>query len=141
VQRYLQSEVPDAVPVLAPHPDLDAGDWGEAAERRPLEPSDTVGVTVARFGVAETGSLVMIAGPQTPTRYNFLPETCICVLRREAIVAHIEDVWAGLRALGEPMPRALNFVTGPSRTADVEQTLQLGAHGPRRLHVLISGSD
>jgi len=52
----------------------------------------------------------------------------------------MEDAWALLRAERCSLPRATNIITGPSRTADVEQTIQLGAHGPRRLHVLLMGS-
>jgi L-lactate dehydrogenase complex protein LldG len=60
------------------------------------------------------------------------------VLERAALVAHLEDVWEKVRAVGG-MPRALNIISGPSRTADVEQTIQLGAHGPRRVLIVISG--
>jgi L-lactate utilization protein LutC len=83
---------------------------------------------------------VLTSGPQTPTTLNFLPDHFLCVLAAGRIVPRLEDAWDLLR--GEPggMPRALNFVTGPSRTADVEQTIQLGAHGPRRLHVILVDS-
>ena len=94
-------------------------------------------VSQALLGVAETGSLVMVSGPDTPARLNFLPDHEIVMLGRSRIVGHIEEVWPHL----EQMPRVVNLVTGPSRTADVEQTLQLGAHGPRRLHVLLIDSD
>ncbi|MDN5850066.1 MAG: lactate utilization protein [Nitrococcus sp.] len=52
---------------------------------------------------------------------------------------YLEEVWERLLAQGERMPRAVNLITGPSRTADVEQTMQLGAHGPRRVHLLLIG--
>lgn len=94
-------------------------------------------MTVAFAGVAETGSLVMLSGPETPTTLNFLPEHCLVVLERSRLVANLEDVWPLLRGIGPKPPRAVNFVTGPSRTADVEQTIQLGAHGPRRLQVYL----
>ncbi len=90
-----------------------------------------VAVSQARAGVAETGTLVLASGPQTPTRLNFLPDCEIVVLECAAVLLRLEQ------ALQDEMPRALNLVTGPSRTADVEQTLQLGAHGPRSLHVLL----
>ena len=94
-------------------------------------------VSQALLGVAETGSLMMVSGPDTPTRLNFLPDHELVLLSRTRIVRHIEDAWLQL----ERMPRAVNLVTGPSRTADVEQTLQLGAHGPRSLHVMLLDSD
>lgn len=91
-------------------------------------------VSQACAGIAETGSLVMMSGPTTPTKLNFLPDHAIVVLEAKAIQRHLEDA---LLLLDTDMPRALNLVTGPSRTADVEQTIQLGAHGPRSLHVLL----
>jgi L-lactate dehydrogenase complex protein LldG len=76
------------------------------------------------------------AGPDHPTTLNFLPDTHIVVLRASRVVGPYEDGWARLREAGA-MPRAVNFVSGPSRTADIEQTIQLGAHGPRRLHIVL----
>ena len=66
-----------------------------------------------------------------------MPVHHIVVLRASDIVAYSEDVWAKLRNELGSMPRTVNFITGPSRTGDVEQMLQLGAHGPRCLHVLL----
>jgi L-lactate utilization protein LutC len=91
-------------------------------------------VSRAAAGIAETGSLLLLSGPDTPTRLNFLPEHQLVVLARSQVLRHLDDAWA---LLGPAPPRAVNLVTGPSRTADVEQTIQLGAHGPRRLHVLL----
>jgi L-lactate utilization protein LutC len=142
VSEYLDAQGVHSDIVLAAHELLDVDGWpaGRGAVRRALRAEDAVGVTVAECAVAETGSLVMLSGPHTPTAFNFLPETCICAVRTADVVAHLEDVWLRLRERGLAMPRALNFVTGPSRTADVEQTIQLGAHGPRRLHVLLVGA-
>jgi L-lactate dehydrogenase complex protein LldG len=53
------------------------------------------------------------------------------------VVRHFEDVWAQWRESGRTMPRTINIIAGPSRTAHIEQTIQLGAHGPRRLHILL----
>ena len=110
-------------------------DWELA--RRPAAGDDHVSVTGAFAAIAETGSLVMLSGPGHPTSLNFLPDDHIVVLRASQVVAHMEDVWALLRARDGGMPRTVNIITGPSRTADVEQTIQLGAHGPRRLHVVL----
>jgi L-lactate dehydrogenase complex protein LldG len=103
------------------------------------ENEDHSSLTGAFAGVAETGTLVMLSGAGHPTTLNFLPDTHIAVVRADCIVGTYEDVWARLRAeFGHgAMPRTVNWITGPSRTADIEQTLLLGAHGPQRLHILI----
>ena len=105
-------------------------------EQRKATGSDVTVLTEAYAAVAETGSLVLLSGEKSPTSLNFLPDNFLCILRRERLVKHIEDVWQKLREEHGSLPRAINFITGPSRTADVEQTIQLGAHGPRRLHVV-----
>jgi L-lactate utilization protein LutC len=98
---------------------------------------DLAGLSVAYCGIAETGSLVMLSGPGSPTTLNFLPDDFICVLDVKRIVPRMEDAWALMREEHLSTPRSVNIITGPSRTADVEQTIQLGAHGPRRLHVVL----
>ena len=108
-----------------------------AVARRAAEPEDRVSVTGAFAGVAETGTLVFVSDRATPTTLNFLPETHVAVLARDRLVAHLEDVWARLRAERAEPPRSVNLITGPSRTGDIELQLELGAHGPRRLHVLL----
>jgi L-lactate dehydrogenase complex protein LldG len=92
------------------------------------------------FGaVAETGTLVMTSGADNPTTLNFLPDNHIVVLNAADVGGDMEGVWQKLRqAFGKgAMPRALNMITGPSRSADIEQTLFLGAHGPRSLHIVL----
>lgn len=102
------------------------------------EPTDQASVTSAFAGVAETGSLALISGADSPTSLNYLPDNHIVVLRTEQIVGNYEEVWRLLRKkTGDDWPRAVNWITGPSRTADIEQELLLGAHGPRRLHVVL----
>jgi L-lactate dehydrogenase complex protein LldG len=112
---------------------------GLEVETGPARPADEVSLSCAFAGVAETGTLVLISGPDNPTTLNFLPETHIVVLRKSAIAGSYEDVWDRLRQhVGEGvMPRTVNLVTGPSRTGDIEQTIELGAHGPRRLHIIL----
>lgn len=109
-------------------------------------PSDRVGVQSAFAGIAETGTLMLPGGPATPTTLNIVPETSIVVLRASRIVGPYEDAWDLLRQErtepdGRFMPRNVMLVTGPSRSADIESTLELGAHGPRRLHVVIIDDD
>lgn len=101
--------------------------------------ADLVGVSHAMAGIAETGTLALISGPDNPTTINFLPEHHIVVLKSSDIKGDMESVWAMLRkswGKGE-MPRAVNLVTGPSRSGDIEQTIILGAHGPRAVHIIV----
>ena len=101
---------------------------------------DPTSVTPCFAAVAESGGIVTLSGPDTPSTLNFVPDTHIVVVHANQVVAHFEDVWALWRASGLPMPRTVNIISGPSRTADIEQTIQLGAHGPRRLHILLVGA-
>ena len=96
-------------------------------------------VTPAFAGIAETGTLMLTSGKDRPATLNFLPETHIVVLKASQVVGAYEDAWDLLRqAEGEGvMPRSVNLITGPSRTGDIEQKIQLGAHGPRRLHIVV----
>jgi L-lactate dehydrogenase complex protein LldG len=140
VARYLAAENLPAELVMAPDPALDAIPWGSRPllqiRRGRAGPGDAVSLTPCLAAVAETGTLMLISGPETPTTLNFLPETQIVVMRAGQVVASYEDGWDLVRSRG-PMPRTINFVTGPSRTGDIEQRIQLGAHGPRRLHVIL----
>ena len=116
-------------------------------ERAPLlevsegrgEGEDLTSLTPVFCAVAETGTLVLQSGPQTPTTLAFLPDNHIAVVKASQVLGTYEEAFALTRqAQGEGrMPRSFNFVTGPSRTADIEQQIQLGAHGPRRLHIIL----
>lgn len=118
---------------------LFARDWGgiehSAGPGRIEEPAT---MTRAEFGMAETGSLVFASGPDNPVTLNFLGETNFAVVMARDIVGGYEDLWAAWRQRGLT-PRTTNFITGPSRSADIGQTLQLGAHGPVALHVFVVG--
>jgi L-lactate dehydrogenase complex protein LldG len=98
---------------------------------------DATSVTPCFAAVAEAGGIVTLSGPDTPSTLNFVPDNHVVVVRESQVLRHFEDIWALLRKSGLPMPRTVNIISGPSRTADIEQTIQLGAHGPRRLHVLL----
>lgn len=97
-------------------------------------------VSRAFCAIAETGTLVLLSGPENPTTLNFLPDHHLVVLEATDVLSHIEDAWTRIRHRDADWPRTVNLITGPSRTADVEQTIQLGAHGPRSLHVLLINS-
>jgi L-lactate dehydrogenase complex protein LldG len=100
-------------------------------------PSDAVCLTQGFAGIAETGTLMLPSGPARPTSNNLLPDIAMVLIEASRIVASYEDAFDLLRTELGAMPRNVMLVTGPSRSADIEQTLELGAHGPRRLHVLI----
>jgi L-lactate dehydrogenase complex protein LldG len=146
VAAYLaQQNLPTDI-VMAPDPSLDAIPWQDwpllSIHRGRSHGDDPVSVTGAFAGVAETGTLMLVSGAGRPTTLNFLPDTHIVVLRADQIVGPYEAAWARLRAqqqaeAGGTLPRTVNFVTGPSRTGDIEQKIQLGAHGPRRLHIVL----
>jgi L-lactate dehydrogenase complex protein LldG len=100
---------------------------------------DLSGISHAEAGIAETGTLALVSGPENPTTLNFLPDNHIVVLRAADIAGDLEAIWTKLRKrYGKgAMPRTVNFITGPSRSGDIEQTILLGAHGPRALHIVI----
>lgn len=132
--------------VLAPHPELLGLPWAERpllefAARR-AGPEDQVAVQHGFAGIAETGTLMLPSDPARPTTLNILPDTAVVVLRASAVHGAYEEAWDALRrAGGGAMPRNVMLVTGPSRSADIEQTLELGAHGPRRLHLVLIDDD
>ncbi len=117
--------------------ELDWAGQGMSVEARPARGDDMVGITGAYCAIAETGTLMTLTGPDTPPSVSLLPETHIAVVRASAVVRTMEDAWARHRAGPGVMPRAVNFISGPSRTADIEQTVTLGAHGPYRVHLVM----
>src|SRR3954449_3445193 len=145
VARYLAAENLPAELVMAPDPALDSIPWRERPllriRRGRAEPGDAVSLTPCLAAIAETGTLMLVSGENTPTTLNFLPDTHIVVVRTGQVVAGYEDAWdlVRVRAGSDPQswPRTVNLITGPSRTGDIEQRIQLGAHGPRRLHVVL----
>jgi hypothetical protein len=118
-----------------------ARDWGAIEHTTgPGRIEEPATMTRAEFGMAETGSLVFASGPDNPVTLNFLGETHFAVVHASDIVGGYEDLWAAWRRRGLS-PRTTNFITGPSRSADIGQTLQLGAHGPMALHIFVVGED
>lgn len=151
VQRVQGEQIPTAIVdylrannlpmqlVMASDPLLDRADWPAMLEirRGRADDADPVGLTTAFAGIAETGTLMLLSDRDHPTTLAFLPETSIVVLAARRVLRAYED---GLRLLREErrqLPRSINFITGPSRSGDIEQTIQLGAHGPKRLLVLL----
>ncbi|MFN7288505.1 MAG: lactate utilization protein C [Burkholderiales bacterium] len=138
VARYLQShELPLQAVCWNTLGDLDwAGAGLEVQARRP-QADDLVGISSVFAAVAETGTLMMLSGPDTPASMHLLPETHIAVVPVDRVVSHYEDGFKRARAERGQLPRATNLVSGPSRTGDIEQTIVLGAHGPYRVHVIL----
>ena len=141
LMRYLAGHNLPGNLKVAPHPLLEDVDWSKhptlEIEEGPANGDDQVGLVVAETGVAETGTLVLHSGPESPTTLNFLPDNHIVVIPQSKITGAYEDAWAMLRNAQNGMPRTVNWVTGPSRSAEMEQTLLLGALGPGGLHTLI----
>lgn len=126
-------------PAVAPDPALEALDWGAAGvtvEHRAARDGDRVCVGRALCGVAETGTLVLASGAASPVTLAYLPDVHVVALDAATLVGGYEHAWEIVRAAG-PMPRAVNWITGPSRSADIEQNIQLGAHGPIRLVIAL----
>ncbi len=141
VADYLATQnLPTSV-AMAPHPELRAIPWST----RPLlgiregraQATDLVSLQQAFAAIAETGTLMLPSAPERPTTLNLLADTEIVLLRASRLVGAYEEAWDLLRAELDGMPRNVMLVTGPSRSADIEQALELGAHGPRRLHVVL----
>ncbi len=112
-------------------------DWGPVAiSSVAICPVMMASMTLATAGVLESGSIVMCSAADAPTTLNYLPDHHLVVLPCKRLMGTKEDVFTSILANGT-MPRTVNFITGPSRTADIEQVIQLGAHGPRNLHILL----
>jgi L-lactate dehydrogenase complex protein LldG len=140
VARFLAAGELGMAAVIAPElADLDWAASGLAVAARPAVDRDTVGVTGCFCAIAETGTLLLLSGAPTPASVSLLPETHIALVDARRIVGTMEEAFALLRAEHGSLPRALNFISGPSRTGDIEQTIVLGAHGPRRVHLLLAG--
>jgi L-lactate dehydrogenase complex protein LldG len=150
LSTYLSSQNLPSEIKASDDPLLEKVDWTQqptlARTSGVAEEADQVSLAVAFAGIAETGTLVMHAGPENATSLNFLPETHVVLLPRSRIVGDYEATWQKLRAeksknmpndMPNDMPRVVNWITGPSRTGDIEQKIQLGIHGPRRLHIII----
>jgi L-lactate dehydrogenase complex protein LldG len=121
-------------------PALAGLDWraaGVQMEQRTVRDGDLAGVTGAYCGIAETGTLMLLSGPQTPAAMSLLPDTHIAVLQVARIVPAMEEAWNLLRNEHQVPPRSVNFVSGPSRSGDIEMQIVLGVHGPYRVHIIL----
>jgi L-lactate dehydrogenase complex protein LldG len=159
VARYLQAQgLPSTLHAWPEFAHLDWAAAGLTVSTEPVRDSDLTGLTSVFAAIAETGTLALVSGSNTPSASSLLPETHIAVVRSSQVVAHMEEVFARFQTSAhgadgtnsaavvgdnsatprkQSMPRALSFISGPSRTGDIEQTIVLGAHGPYRVHVII----
>ena len=138
VARYLEaSGLPRAAVCWQELMALDWSGAGVRVEARAARDTDLVGITGAFCAVAETGTLMTISSRDTPAAVSLLPETHVAVVRTSRIVRGMEEAWQLARSELGRLPRSVNFISGPSRTADIEQTVTLGAHGPYRVHVIV----
>jgi L-lactate dehydrogenase complex protein LldG len=144
VRDYLRGlNLPERI-VLPAASSLGHLDWegaGLAVERRLVRSGDAAALGTAAAGIAETGTLVVCSGPANPVTGNFLPEHHLLVLEARHLVPASEDLWASLREQSPEgravLPRTLHWITGPSRSGDIEMTMLMGAHGPVALHVIL----
>lgn len=146
VARYVEALVlPPALEAQRSHagvcwPELADLDWtaaGLAIEPRPTVGEDRLGITGTFCAIAETGTLVVLTGARTPTATALLVDTHIAIVHTDRIVSGMEEAFALIRRERHMLPRAVNLISGPSRTGDIEQTIVLGAHGPFRVHILV----
>ena len=147
------AQVPQAVATYLKERNLPTGgacwpefaelDWAGAGlevEARPSHGDDKLGITGAYCALAENGTLMLLSGENTHATTSLLPENHVAIVPVSRIVRTMEDGWDLLRRERGSFPRQVNFVSGPSRTADIEMTLVLGAHGPFRVHVVVVGN-
>jgi L-lactate dehydrogenase complex protein LldG len=138
VARYLaQERLPRHAACWEELAELDWRAAGIEIAVREAREDDLVGITGAFCAIAETGTLMTVSGRDTPAAVSLLPETHIAVVSSARIVRGMEEAWQLARLELGRLPRAVNFISGPSRTADIEQTVTLGAHGPYRVHIVI----
>jgi L-lactate dehydrogenase complex protein LldG len=145
IARFLREHNLPATLRIGADPRLAGLPWAETAlemSHGASDGHDLNAASVAFAGVAETGTLALVSGGDNPTTLNFLADNHVVVVFAEDVLGDMEGVFARLRATygAGQAPRTLNFITGPSRSADIEQTLLFGAHGPRRLHIVLVNS-
>ncbi len=128
--------------ISASNVEINSLDWSPLGDIERLErvaqAGDIASLTCSFAGIAETGTLMLHSQAASPTTLNFLPDNHLVILKRSTIVGVYEQAWKELRRTFEgKLPRTVNMITGPSRSADIEQKLQMGAHGPKTLVILL----
>jgi len=121
-------------------PDLDPDAEARQSHRTEAAKAE-IGVTGADWALAETGTLILVSGRGRPRSTSLLPATHVAVFDRHRLLESLEQVGTMLEALHADPARCMsgaviNFITGPSRTADIELTLTRGVHGPKDVHAI-----
>lgn len=137
VARYLAANAKLAAITLQPTSPLLGLNWVAAGVTPVRDRDDGVVVGLARWGIAETGSIVVHSAPDMPILHNFLCSTHIVAVPTQRILRHLEDYAEAARIAGDPAPRNACLITGASGTTDIEGSLVKGAHGPRELCVIL----
>lgn len=138
IARYLAATGLPAHAVIWPKlADLDWTGAGIDVAARAAQDADLIGITGCFCAVAETGTLMLCGATDSPAAISLLPETHIAIVPASRIVPGMEEAFALARQELGQLPRAVNFISGPSRTGDIEQTIVLGAHGPYRVHLVL----
>jgi len=144
VAEYLYRHFRSHRLVAGNDPNLAAMPWREAGvlpRFGTVEPGEPVALSYAVLGIAEIGAIVTVTGKANPAANNLLSEHHIVVVESARLVRDMESAWERIEAesVKSGRPRAINFIAGPSSTADIEGKLVYGAHGPRNWHVILMG--
>jgi len=110
--------------------------FADARALREAAAAADFGITVAEYGLAETGTLVMMASAEESRLVSLLPPVHIAILQRERLLTGLDEFYARFPLPGEHTSATV-FITGPSRTADIEMLLVRGVHGPGAIHVIV----
>ncbi len=138
IARYLAGlGLPTQAVIWPKLADLDWAGAGIAVAACAAQDADLVGITGCFCAIAETGTLMLCGSPDAPAAISLLPETHVAIVPASRIVPGMEEAFALARNELGQLPRAVNFISGPSRTGDIEQTIVLGAHGPYRVHLIL----
>lgn len=142
VKEFLDEHDLPAEMVMGSTEFLRAIDWPDdwTIDRRTACKTDSVSVTDAICAIAETGTIVTASSAEVSSTHLFVPENHVVVMDTGQLVRHLEDALQLVAKHTIGHSRGIHMITGPSKTADVEQTIQYGAHGPRRLHTIFVDS-
>ena len=132
----------DAARVFGTEPTVDAIQLHARESLRQKFIDATVGISGANMAIAETGTIVLVTNEGNADLTTTLPPVHIALFGMDKLVATLDDAVAVLRMLprsgtGQIMSSYVNWITGPSRSADIEQSLTIGVHGPREMHCVI----
>lgn len=140
VSEYLTPLTQTATLYGGKQPNLSNLNWAEfnlSWSNKKFLDDGQVAFAVANYGVADTGTVVIMESEDNPTQNNFLAEHHIVLIKKSTIHPYSEDVWQHIQTNSNALPRTINFISGPSSSADVGMKLEYGAHGPRSLLIII----